>query len=181
VDDRYNPDHSPAHSPDHDASEPPAVSFPRRQQLVQSIALSDGIAAGGFVTPAQAGIKSVIKGLLDARIRGHDRKLYRLTARCVRENPTLKNGGSFSDILFQNKDTGQVSIWEMEGNTRIGGGLVSADPGLSWHAIGASGSDILFQNTSGQTSIWEMDGSTRIGGGPISTNAGTSWRAVGLT
>ena len=55
----------------------------------------------------------------------------------------------------------------MHGNTRIGGGAVSAIPGPSWHAIGTGGggSDILFQNTSGQISIWEMHGNTRIGGG----------------
>ena len=89
----------------------------------------------------------------------------------------------FPDILFQNAGTGQVSIWEMHGNTRIGGGAVSAIPGPSWHAIGTGGggSDILFQNTSGQISIWEMDGNTRIGGGAVSPNPGPSWHAVGLT
>jgi hypothetical protein len=64
------------------------------------------------------------------------------------------------DILFQNTSTGQVFIWEMGGNTRMGGGALSINPGPTWQAIGTdgSGSDILFQNTStGQTSIWEMD------------------------
>jgi hypothetical protein len=70
----------------------------------------------------------------------------------------------------------------MDGNTRIGGGAVSAIPGPSWHAIGTDGgSDILFQNTSGQVSVWEMDGSTRTGGGAISPYPGASWHAVGLT
>jgi hypothetical protein len=92
------------------------------------------------------------------------------------------NHDGLSDILFQNMGTGQVSIWEMDGTTRIGGGAVSAIPGPSWHAIGTGGgSDILFQNTSGQISIWEMDGNTRIGGGAVSANPGPSWRAVDLT
>ena len=43
------------------------------------------------------------------------------------------SGGS--DILFQNT-SGQVSIWEMSGNTLIGGGPVSPSPGPSWHAVG---------------------------------------------
>jgi hypothetical protein len=45
------------------------------------------------------------------------------------------NQDGFSDILLQNKNTGAVSVWEMDDNTQIGGGPV-ADPGLNWHAIG---------------------------------------------
>ena len=91
--------------------------------------------------------------------------------------------GFSDDILFQNSSTGQVSIWEMEGNRLIGGGPVSANPGTSWHAIGTDGggSDILFQNTSGQATIWDMSGNSIAGGGPVSPNPGPSWRAVGLT
>jgi hypothetical protein len=68
------------------------------------------------------------------------------------------------------------------GTSLIGGGPISANPGLSWHAIGTdSGSDILFQNTSGQASILDMSGTTIMGGGPVTPNPGTSWKAVGLT
>jgi uncharacterized repeat protein (TIGR03803 family) len=90
-----------------------------------------------------------------------------------------------SDILWQNKNTGQVSVWEMDGTTLIGGGAVSPNPGPSWHAIGTGDfnqdgfSDILFQNTNtGQVSVWEMSGNTLIGGGSVA-NPGTSWFAVG--
>jgi uncharacterized repeat protein (TIGR03803 family) len=95
----------------------------------------------------------------------------------------FNHDGFSDDILFQNTSTGQVSVWEMNGNQLIGGGPVSANPGLSWHAIGSGdgGSDILFQNISGQASIWEMNGNTIAGGGPVSPNPGTSWRAVGLS
>jgi microcystin-dependent protein len=90
--------------------------------------------------------------------------------------------GFSDDILFQNASTGQVSIWEMNGTSLVGGGPVSPSPGPSWHAIGTNGgSDILFQNTSGQTSIWDMNGNTLIGGGAVSPNPGPSWHAVGLT
>ena len=61
----------------------------------------------------------------------------------------------------------------MNGNTLIGGGAVSPNPGPSWQAVGTGDfnddghSDILWQNTSsGQASIWEMNGNTLIGGGP---------------
>ena len=96
------------------------------------------------------------------------------------------NDDGHSDILFQNTSSGQVSIWEMNGNTLIGGGPVSANPGPAWHAIGTGDfnhdglSDILFQNAStGQVSIWEMNGNNLIGGGPVSPNPGTSWHAIG--
>ena len=92
------------------------------------------------------------------------------------------NHDGLSDILFQNKRSGQVSIWEMNGNHLVGGGPLSANPGPSWRAVGTDGgSDILFQNTSGQTSIWDMNGNTIIGGGAVSANAGPSWHAIGLT
>jgi hypothetical protein len=93
------------------------------------------------------------------------------------------NGDGFSDdLLFQNPSTGQISVWEMSGNSLIRGGPVSANPGTSWHAIGSDGGpDILLQNTSGQASIWEMNGNTIIGGGPVSPSPGPSWRAVDLT
>ena len=94
------------------------------------------------------------------------------------------NDDGNSDILLQNTSTGQVSVWEMDGNTRIGGGPVS-NLGPTWQAVGTGdfygdgNSDILFQNTStGQVSVWEMDGNTRIGGGPVS-NLGPTWKVVG--
>jgi uncharacterized repeat protein (TIGR03803 family) len=97
------------------------------------------------------------------------------------------NGDGFSDdILWQNTSTGQASIWEMDGNSLVGGGPVSPNPGPAWKAIGTGdfnkdgSSDILFQNTSsGQVSIWEMHGNSLIGGGPVSPNPGPAWQAIG--
>ena len=92
------------------------------------------------------------------------------------------NGDSHSDVLFQNASSGQASIWEMSGNTLIGGGPVNPNPGPAWQAIGTGDfnhdgdSDILFQSTNtGQVSIWEMNGNKLIGGGPVSANLGPSW------
>ena len=47
-------------------------------------------------------------------------------------------GDGFSDdILWQNTSSGQVSIWEMNGNSSLaGGGPVSPNPGTAWKAIG---------------------------------------------
>jgi FG-GAP-like repeat len=92
--------------------------------------------------------------------------------------------GNSSDILWRNID-GQASIWEMSGTNRIGGGVVSSNPGPSWTDV-ATGDfnddgqpDILWQNANGQASIWEMNGNTRIGGGAVSANPGPTWRVVG--
>ena len=95
--------------------------------------------------------------------------------------------GSFSgdgvddDILFQNKTSGQVSVWQLAGASIIGGGTV-ADPGPSWKVIGSDGggSDILLQNTSGQTSIWHVYQNAIVDGGATTANAGPNLRAVGL-
>jgi hypothetical protein len=45
------------------------------------------------------------------------------------------DGGS--DILFQNTN-GQASIWDMSGNTLVGGGPVGPNPGPNWRAVGLS-------------------------------------------
>ena len=99
--------------------------------------------------------------------------------------PSDFNGDSKSDILWQNSD-GQASIWDMNGNTLIGGGAVNPNPGPSWTEIGTGDfngdghADILFQNaTSGQVSIWEMNGNTLVGGGPVNPDPGPAWKAIG--
>ena len=48
------------------------------------------------------------------------------------------NGDGRSDILWQNTNTGQASIWEMNGSSLIGGGRAGPDPGPTWRAIGAA-------------------------------------------
>jgi FG-GAP-like repeat len=89
-------------------------------------------------------------------------------------------------ILWQNTSTGQGSLWQMDGNTLIGGGPVTPNPGLAFRAVGTGDfydngdSDILWQNTNtGQASIWEMNGNSLIGGGPVTPNPGLDWHAVG--
>jgi VCBS repeat protein len=94
--------------------------------------------------------------------------------------------GTASGILFQNASSGQIAIWDMTGTNIIGGGVVGADPGPSWQALGTGDfkddghSDILFQNAgSGQTAIWDMTGTNIIGGGVVSADPGPSWQALG--
>ena len=93
------------------------------------------------------------------------------------------NGDGKSDILWQN-DNGQVAIWELNGTTVIGGGIVG-NPGPSWEVIatgdfnGDGISDILWQNDSGEVDIWEMNGTSLMAAPvlPIPVQPGTSDRA----
>ena len=86
----------------------------------------------------------------------------------------------------RNTVTGQASIWNMDGNTRIaGGGAIANAPGTVWKAVGSGDffgnglSDILWQNTNGQVSIWEMSGTTPIDQEPVSFNPGPDWKTIG--
>ena len=95
------------------------------------------------------------------------------------------SGSAVKSVLWQNT-SGQASIWEMNGNSLIGGGAISANPGPAWKAAGRGDfnkdglSDILWQNSNtGQASIWEMNGNALLGGGPVSPSPGPSWKAIG--
>jgi hypothetical protein len=111
-----------------------------------------------------------------------------------------------SDILWQNTSTGEASIWEMNGNNRIGGGPISAltspnvplVPGPDWKVVGTGdfngdgNADILWQNSStGQASIWDLNGAGAViargpassaavpPAAPVPLNPGPGWTAVG--
>ena len=97
--------------------------------------------------------------------------------------PVAVDFHSLSDILWQN-NSGQAAIWDMNGNSVVGGGTVNPNPGPAWKAVGTGDfnddghSDILWQNVNGQAAIWEMNG-TSVGGGAVSPNPGAAWKAVG--
>jgi len=95
--------------------------------------------------------------------------------------PTDFNNDGRSDFLWQNS-SGEADIWELNGNTVIGGGSLG-NPGPSWHVIGTGDyngdgfSDIRFQNSSGEVAIWEMTGTSIVGGGSLG-NPGPSWHVA---
>jgi FG-GAP repeat len=43
------------------------------------------------------------------------------------------NGDGKADILWQNTSTGQMSVWEMNGTSVIGGGAIASIP-TTWQA-----------------------------------------------
>jgi hypothetical protein len=89
-----------------------------------------------------------------------------------------------SDILWQN-DSGQASIWQMDGTNLLDGALVGGNPGPSWHVKGAGDfdndgkADILWQNDSGQAAIWLMNGTNLAGNGLAGSDPGPAWHVTG--
>ena len=95
------------------------------------------------------------------------------------------NGDGKADILWRDSATGRVSIWFIDGITKIGGG----SPGkkdLNWVIEGVgdfdgdTSADMLWRDmTSGEVIIWLIDGFTRIGGGSLG-KPGLNWTIEGL-
>jgi len=94
--------------------------------------------------------------------------------------------GFFADgspgIVLQNTD-GSVALWDMNGTSIVGGGLV-ANPGPGWEIKGTGvfsddgSTDIVFQNTDGAVALWDMSGINVVGGGLV-PNPGPGWQIEG--
>jgi WD40 repeat protein len=94
--------------------------------------------------------------------------------------------GFFADgspgIVLQNTD-GSVALWDMNGTSIVGGGLV-ANPGPGWEIKGTGvfsddgSTDIVFQSTDGSVALWDMSGTKVIGGGLVG-NPGPTWHVKG--
>jgi len=74
------------------------------------------------------------------------------------------DGDAKADILWQNSATGEATIWNMDGTTHTGGGVIAINPGTSWHVVGAGtfdtgnkNLDILWQNDNGDVAAWYMN------------------------
>ena len=101
------------------------------------------------------------------------------------QNATPSGGPAFSpNILFQNQN-GQMAQWTVSGSSIASGGLIGANPGPSWFAMGTGAfytgdtSDIVWQNTNGEVALWQVQGTTLLGGAAVSANPGTSWHIKG--
>jgi hypothetical protein len=89
-----------------------------------------------------------------------------------------------SSLLWQHS-SGQMAVWQMNGPTIAGGGLIGPSPGTFWTAMGTGSfftgdtSDIAFQGQDGSVALWEVQGTTLAGGGLVAANPGTSWHIKG--
>jgi hypothetical protein len=88
-------------------------------------------------------------------------------------------GDGNTDILFQNSD-GSVALWDVNGTTVIGGGLVSVDPGPTWHVEATTGGVAItpgsgsFTDARGNVFTISVSGDAEINGSPIPEGGGTA-------
>jgi microcystin-dependent protein len=169
-----------------------------------TIALADDTAAPGFTTDGRVSVSGIATGAAwsystdgGATFTSGTGTSFTLTGDGVKNVLVNQSWGpddispnaslTFTldaDLLWQNAN-GQAAIWEMDGNSLVGGGAVSPNPGPTWKAIGTGDfngdnlPDVLWQNTTNkQVSIWEMNGTNVIGGGNVAS-PGPGWQAIG--
>jgi hypothetical protein len=89
-------------------------------------------------------------------------------------------GDGNTDILFQNND-GSVALWDVNGTAVIGGGLVSLNPGPTWHVEAAAGGIAItpgsgsFTDAAGNVfTISAAGGVAEMNGSPIPGGGGTA-------
>ena len=101
------------------------------------------------------------------------------------------NGDGHSDLLWQHQSSGLVSVWHMNGLSRVDGVLLSpgqvADTNLKIRAVGNVDGDewpdLVWQNqATGLLSAWLMNDSQRVSEVPLSPDRvpDTNWRVVGI-
>jgi hypothetical protein len=96
------------------------------------------------------------------------------------------DGDGTSDLVFQNGTTGNLWLWDMNGNQVIGSGPLPA-PSSGWNVTGTGDffgngrADLLFQNqTSNALWVWQMSGSAIVGSSGIATTPSPGWEAVAV-
>jgi hypothetical protein len=94
------------------------------------------------------------------------------------------NGDGHVDLLWQNRSTGEVSLWRMKGTTIDRGDyLTPANVGdTNWKIAGTldadldGHTDIVFQHDTGHVAIWRMSGEQRVENIAVGTNVtDTQW------
>jgi hypothetical protein len=97
------------------------------------------------------------------------------------------NADGQDDILWHNVKTGEIQIWQMDGETKVEEHLVRFGPNNDdWKVKGIGdlggdkGPDILWHNTvNGTTIIWEMDGFTYVDAHDV-VGPPSEWQIVGF-
>jgi hypothetical protein len=98
------------------------------------------------------------------------------------------NNDGLNDLVWQNRATGELAVWRMNGiNILSGGALTPGNVGdTAWKIVGAfdanldGQTDLLFQHDSGYVAIWRMSGETRIEGRVLDASVvvDPQWRIV---
>jgi hypothetical protein len=95
------------------------------------------------------------------------------------------NGDGKPDILWQNQATGAVTVWYMNGATKLSYAYIVSGMDLSWKVVGAADfngdgkPDILWQNKStGAVEVWYMNGKTELSSAWIVSGMDLNWKVV---
>jgi hypothetical protein len=98
------------------------------------------------------------------------------------------NQDGMTDLLLQNRNTGEVSVWFMNsGGTSYSWAPIVASPAAGWTLVGTSDfnddgiPDYIFQNrTTGQVSVWYMTGNrgTTYSSAPVIATALPDWSVL---
>lgn len=95
------------------------------------------------------------------------------------------NNDGQTDILWRNRQTGQIAVWYMNGITPIGSVAVADFPYLDWEIAGTGDfngdgkTDILWRNKqSGQISVLYMNGVAPIGSAVVADFPYLDWEIV---
>jgi hypothetical protein len=99
------------------------------------------------------------------------------------------NGDGLNDLIWQNRSTGEISLWRMNGVDLVGGNyFLPGNVGdTNWKIMGSldadrdGQSDLLFQHDDGRVAIWRMKGNARVEGLLVneSVTSDPRWRIVG--
>jgi uncharacterized repeat protein (TIGR03803 family) len=97
------------------------------------------------------------------------------------------NNDGYSDILFRNTSTGDVTLWEMNGLSSINQGFLAQGVSLNFQVVGAGDfngdgfSDVLFRNTNtGDVYLWELVGLNIGPQGYLAQGLPLVWQTVGI-
>ena len=98
--------------------------------------------------------------------------------------PVVTSLPVIASVLLQDSN-GTDGMWQLNGPTFVGGGVIGSNTGPSWHIkgaapfYGAGSNGILWQNDDGAVAMWQMNGTTAIGGAVVATNPGPTWHIEG--
>jgi hypothetical protein len=102
------------------------------------------------------------------------------------------NRDGWQDILWRNRTTGQVSVWLLQGMTRIDGRLLTPDTvaDTNWEIVGTGDFDmdgwvdlVWRHKVDGWVSVWYMNGTTMRSGKSLSPDrvADVNWKIRAVT
>ncbi len=103
----------------------------------------------------------------------------------ITSNADFNNDGK-TDILWRNKQSGQITVWYMNGATMTSNAVVANYPDLDWEIAGTGDfnsdgkTDILWRHAkTGQIAVWYMNGVTPTSSAVVADYPDLDWKIAG--